>query len=196
MKNVIIFLCAVLFAYPAMAQDETLLRGDIESGGYGGPLCAIGELNGEPAVFIGGKGGWIMNHRFVLGGKGYASVKPAYVEGLQNIVVGFACGGASFEYVISSNKLLHFSIENMIGFGIAYNDVGDYKVRHVPIDYTGDAGLVLEPGINLILISMLPKTSELELALLIATSQELTMMQVHLTDMLSEMIMKTSRALT
>ena len=84
MKNLIIILLAVLLSYPAMAQDETLVSGKTESGGYGGPLCKMGQINGETGIFVGGQGGWIINHRFVLGGTGYGLVNDVEIEGLQN----------------------------------------------------------------------------------------------------------------
>ena len=151
MKNSTIILLVVLPACPLLAQDETLFHGELESGWYGGPLFKAGQINGETGFFVGGQGGWIINHRFVLGGKGYILVNPVDIEGLQNIVVGFGCGGTLLEYIIASNKLLHFNIESMIGIGGVYNDVKVYKKDHDPIDYTGDACLVLEPGINLML---------------------------------------------
>lgn len=151
MKNLTIILLVVLLSWPAMAQDETLYSGEIESGWYGAPLFNVGQINGETGIFAGLKGGWIINHRFVLGGKWYMLVNPVDIKGLQNIVLGFLGGGALFEYIIASNKLLHFSIESMIGLGGVYNDVKDYAKYHDPIDYTGDACFVLEPGINIIL---------------------------------------------
>jgi hypothetical protein len=151
MKNLTIILLVVLIYHPVVAQEETLFRGEIESGWYGGALFKVGQINSETGFLVGGQGGWIINHRFVLGGKGYILVNPVDIEGLQNIVVGFGCGGALFEYIIASNKLLHFNIESMIGIGGVYNDVKVNKKYHDPIDYTGDACLVLEPGMNLML---------------------------------------------
>ena len=151
MKNFTIILLFVLLSCPLMAQEETLFSGEIESGWYGGPLFKVGQIIGETGFFVGGQGGWIINHRFVLGAKGYILVNPVDVEGLQNIVVGFGCGGALLEYIIASNKLLHFSIESMIGVGGVYNDVKDYTKYHDRLEYTGDACFVLEPGINLML---------------------------------------------
>jgi hypothetical protein len=151
MKNLAIILLFVLLSCPVMAQDETLFKGEIESGWYGGLLFKAGQINSETGFFVGGQGGWIINHRFVLGGKGYILVNPVDIEGLQNIVVGFGCGGALLEYIIASNKLLHFSIESMIGVGGVYNDVKEYTKYHDSIEYTGDACFVLEPGINLML---------------------------------------------
>ena len=151
MKNLTIILLVVLLSCPVMAQDETLFSGEIESGWYGGLTYKIGQINDETGFFMGGQGGWIINSHFVLGGKGYILVNPVAIEGLHNIVLGFGCGGALLEYIIASNKLLHFNIESMIGVGGVYNDVKVYKYDHDPIDYTGDACFVLEPGINLIL---------------------------------------------
>ena len=131
-----------------MAKNEILLDGEIESGGYGGPMCKIGKINNKTGVYFGGQGGWIINHSIVLGGKGYVLVNPIDIIGLQNISVGFACGGVLMEYIFESYKLLHFNIECMIGVGVVYNDVKNYSQPHTPIDYTDDIGFVLEPGFN------------------------------------------------
>ncbi len=151
MKNVIIFLLVVFAVYPVTAQDETLFSGEIESGWYGGPLFKLGQVNGKTGYFVGGQGGWIINHRFVLGAKGYVLANPFNVEGLENVVVGFGCGGALLEYVIASNKLLHFSIESMIGAGGVYNDVKDYDKYHDRLEYSSDGCFVFEPGFNVVL---------------------------------------------
>jgi len=34
----ILFLIVIFFTFPALAQESTLISGDIESGGFGGPL--------------------------------------------------------------------------------------------------------------------------------------------------------------
>ena len=104
MKNILNILLVVLLYYPVMAQEVTLFSGPIESDGYGGPLFKIGQINGETGVFVGGQGGWIINHRLVLGGKGYGLVNDIEVEGSQDLKLGFGCGGAFFEYIIASNK--------------------------------------------------------------------------------------------
>jgi hypothetical protein len=147
----LILLSTALFAQQDSTanQVETLLSGKIESGGYGGPLIKLGQILGKTGFFVGGQGGWIINHRFVLGGKGYVLVNPVEIEGLQNIHVGFGCGGVLLKYICNSDKLVHVTFESMIGLGGVYNDVTDYSKDHDPIDYTGDAGLVLEPGINI-----------------------------------------------
>lgn len=135
----------------AISQEETLFGSDIESGWYGGPFLKTGPVNGSLGLFVGGEGGWIINHQFVLGAKGYILTNPVDIDGLQNIDVGFGCGGIFCGYVVASDDLLHFGIENLVGLGGVYNDVKDYAQYHPPMEYTGDACLVVEPGINLLL---------------------------------------------
>lgn len=151
MKKLTIALLIVLVSLPAMAQQEALYGGKIENGWYAGISSKFGRVNSETGYFLGGQGGWIINHRFVLGAKGYMLVNPFEVEGLENITVGFGYGGAFLEYIIASNRLVHLSIEGLIGAGGVYNDVRNYSRPHDPIDYTGDAAFVMEPGVNLIL---------------------------------------------
>ena len=151
MKNLIMILLVLFLSYPLMAQEETLLSGEIESGGYGGPLLKIGQINGETGIFMGGQGGWIINHRLVLGGKGYGLVNDVKVEGSENLKLEFGCGGALLEYIIASNRLVHLSIQSMIGAGGVRYAVIDYEDDHDDIDYSDDSFFVLEPGINLIL---------------------------------------------
>jgi hypothetical protein len=151
MKSLIIVLLAVLASYPVMAQDETLLSGEVESGGYGGPICKIGRINGEAGIFVGGQGGWIINHRFVLGGKGYGLVNDVDIEGSRNLRLDFGCGGAFLEYIISPHELLHLSLHSMIGAGGVVYSVRKYTDDQAPVNYNGDAFFVVEPGINCIL---------------------------------------------
>ena len=151
MKKLITFLLTVLLYISANAQEETLISGQIESGGYGGPLVQIGQIHGGTGLFVGGQGGWIINHRFVIGGKGYGLVNIVNIGNAQNLKLEFGCGGALLEYIISPNKLIHFSIQSMIGAGGVRYAVKDYTKDHDEVNYTADAFFILEPGINLIL---------------------------------------------
>jgi hypothetical protein len=152
MRISIILLLVFISSHPAIAQEETLLSGKIENGGYGGPFVMFGNINGQTGVFVGGQGGWIINHTFVLGGRGYGLVNEVDVEGLENIKLEFGCGGALLEYVIASDKVFHASIQCMIGAGGVQYAVKDYTQEHDEIDYSiNDAFFVLEPGVNLVL---------------------------------------------
>lgn len=150
-KHLTILILAFFFAYPVIAQHETLYSGKVESGWYVTPVFKVGQINGQTGYFLGGEGGWIFNHHFVVGAKGYMLVNPFEPKGLQNISVGFGGGGLLLKYIVQPNRLIHFDIESMIGAGGVYNDVKNYSKPHNPIDYTGDACFILEPGFNVVL---------------------------------------------
>jgi hypothetical protein len=118
MKKILLFLL-LIFTFPALAQDETLISGEIESGGFGGPAIKITTINGENAVMVGGRGGWIINHSLVLGGGGYGlvtDVKAKVPDSIhQYIEMGY--GGLDLEYISLSNDLLHLSVGLLIGGG-------------------------------------------------------------------------------
>jgi hypothetical protein len=150
-KKIIGMLVIALMTCTVAAQQQTLINEKIESGGYGGPVLSVGQINGQSGVFMGGQGGWIINHRLVIGGLGYGLVNNVTVEGVQNLIMNFGCGGALIEYIVASDRLVHASIQSMIGAGGVRYDVKDYKYDHDKPDYSEDAFFVLEPGANLIL---------------------------------------------
>ena len=152
MKKLVIVLLVILFYYPAMAQDETLIKGEVESGGYGAPIFKVGQINGATGVFVGGQGGWIINHSFVLGGKGYGLVNNVDIEGSQNLKLDFGCGGVLLEYIFSSEKILHVVINTMIGAGGVRYAEKDYSNDYEDeVDYNSSSFFVLEPGIYMVL---------------------------------------------
>ena len=150
MKNLIIILLVVILSYPTMAQDETLISGEVESGGYGAPIFKVGQITGTTGIFVGGQGGWIINHSFVLGGKGYGLANNVDIEGSQNLKLDFGCGGVLLEYIFSSEKLLHVGINTMIGAGgVCYAEKDYSNDYEKEVDYNSSSFFVLEPGINL-----------------------------------------------
>jgi hypothetical protein len=64
-------------------KKEIMLDTDrIEHGWYVGLANQYTRLNGQWADFIGVRGGWIINHTFLLGASGYGLVYPTNREGL------------------------------------------------------------------------------------------------------------------
>lgn len=116
---------AVLFALIAMpvaAQDvETLFGEDeIEHGGFGGPVLKAGPVNGTTGVFFGGRGGWVVGHRFIIGGGGYGLVNA--IDALVPNATGdrrlnFGYGGLELEYVHHWDRLMHWSVMLHVGAG-------------------------------------------------------------------------------
>ena len=117
MKKIVFFLLLV-FTFPVLAQEEILINGEIESGGFGGPVLKITNINGENAVLVGGRGGWIINHSFVLGGGGYGLVTDVNAKVTDSIHQYIEMGYGGLELIYpSSNDLLHLSIGLLVGGG-------------------------------------------------------------------------------
>jgi hypothetical protein len=147
MKKIVLLLL-LAFALPALAQEETLINGEIESGGFGGPGLKITNINGENALMVGGRGGWIINHSFVLGGGGYGLVTNVNAKVTDSVhqYIEMGYGGVEIEYIPSSNDILHLSVGLLVGGGgIGYkredNDV--FNASHKNSSF-----FVLEPSVN------------------------------------------------
>ena len=146
MKNILILFLFFSTANIVLAQEETLLSGDIESGGYGALITKIGPIKGTTAVFMGAQAGWIINHRIGLGAKGYGMINVVEEQSLQNVKLEFGCWGGLLEYIIASDKLLHVNINTLIGAGTIKYSVIDYQDPSSPFSYSDDGFFVLEPG--------------------------------------------------
>ena len=148
MKKLTVLLATILLSISAISQEETLLNGEIESGGYGAVFTKIGVINGETGVFIGGQGAWIINHKLAIGGKGYGLVSSIDVPDMENIKLEFGSGGGLIEYTIASDNVVHANINMMIGAGSVGYSVKNYENDHNNINYTKDSFFVLEPGVD------------------------------------------------
>ena len=129
--------------------EETLLGDlkDIEHDGYGGPSVRFTQINGDFAVLTGGQGGWIINHRFVLGGGGFGLANAGTVsesdattgpiEG--KLEMGY--GGGMVGLIIKSDALVHATVDVLIGAG------GMSTQNHV----RDDVFFVTEPAAHIVL---------------------------------------------
>ena len=152
-------LIALMITPAAMAQEETLLGGGpVEHGGFGAPVVKYSPVRGEPAVFVGAYGGWLINHSFLLGLGGYglvSSIEPAEGAGpfyllpyVPRIQMGY--GGLVLEYIASPEKLVHFSFWMLIGGGEVVYTQWDWWNDDWHDSYHGPADqfFVFEPGAN------------------------------------------------
>ena len=160
----------------AFGQDEdaeefkTIFGNDLKSGGYGAPELKVGPVNGESSLFLGGRGGWIIGHRFVLGGGGYGMTNnntfmedPAHKpSGLPDdstrvIKLDMGYGGLLLEYIAMPKKAVHLSFPVLIGAGGTnlgaryYVAQSEYLPEGVATyDYVENSGFFLvEPGVYL-----------------------------------------------
>ncbi len=149
-KTVIIFVACVMVT-PVLAQEETLISGQLEYGGYGGPVVKFTTINDDWEVMVGGRGGWIINHSFVLGGGGYGlvtDVEALHIDSSGDVVLELGYGGGMREYVGKPNELIHYSVSLLIGGG-GVNYIREITDTRLYSD--ADAFFVLEPEVNFML---------------------------------------------
>lgn len=132
-------------------EDLTDSSGITEYGGYGGPILKYSNLRNETGAFVGGYGGWLINHKYFIGIAGYglfnrieagpeAPLNPGSV-----LYIKSSYGGFFFEYIFFPDEFLHFNLQLMIGGG---------QVRYIKLDaldfnYHGESSyFAAEPGIN------------------------------------------------
>ena len=148
------FLCFFLvLSISVFGQEETLLDKGITSGGFGGPVIKFTSINKQFSVFVGGRGGWIINNALVIGGGGYGLVNniklyPNDVTKIQRINLGY--GGFELEYIFESDKLVHGSIYLLLGGGsVTYLDWKNLLHADELIFDGNNNFFVAEPAVNL-----------------------------------------------
>jgi len=154
MKNLIAFLVLFILTLPALAQrNQTLIRGRVDSGGFGGPVVKFSSFNGDPAAFVGGRGGWILNFRdgqtFILGGGGYGLVSEhktgtATVFEREPLYYNVGYGGFELEYINHTRRLIHAGGMVLIGGGAI-----NYRDNQFDTYGKDDPFFVVEPGLHL-----------------------------------------------
>jgi hypothetical protein len=88
-------------------HPQTLVGGRVTQGAFGGPSATFTRLRGEDALLVGARGGWLINHRLVLGGAGYGlanrvSVPKGTTPNDADYQLGFGYGGVWLEYVFQA----------------------------------------------------------------------------------------------
>jgi hypothetical protein len=136
------------------AQHKTLISSeDLTLGGYFSPVVKFSSIHDNLGVFVGGRGGLIINQTFAIGFGGYGLA--SYIEALDRGPYGerymeMGYGGLDIEYIFNPNELVHFSVSTLIGGGgVLFNDRSwgdDFWDDH---HRKGNAFFIVEPGFNL-----------------------------------------------
>jgi len=148
MKKILIPFFVLFFSLALHADEETLISGDMEHGGFGGFGFRVTSLNGQTVVMSGGGGAWLINSRFFIGGSGYSNmsddIKAPVVLESEQVYMNINYGGVNIGYVFNPDKLYHVTIDALIGSGNI-----NYSQRDSDDDWKSDIFLVFEPSVNL-----------------------------------------------
>jgi hypothetical protein len=149
----LVFTILIIIAVSTLvsAEDQMLFGGKITHGGFGGPVLKFTKIKDQNAVFIGGRGGWIINHTMVLGLGGYVmaneNIDKVQISPGHSRFLSVGYGGFEMEYVAMHNRLFHPALSILIGGGSAsyidkyFDDIDDDED-----DF--DGFFIVEPTVN------------------------------------------------
>lgn len=121
------------------------------TGGFGAAVLKVGPLDSRSVVFLGLRGGFVINRTFVIGA-GFYGTSGLLAHSMSGSMYGntsFGYGGLELEYLIESTKLLHGSVITHFGIGsfagddYYYND-SYYRNR----SFLSSPSFVFEPAAN------------------------------------------------
>lgn len=123
----------LIVAMPLVAQETNSLFGtDAEQGLYGAIELKLTSLKNTDAVFAGAYGGWLIDHRLMLGLGGYAllsrlrartEAEELYSPYGLPLHTRFHYGGVMVEYFLAPSRLIHLTARSLIGGGfVGYRD--------------------------------------------------------------------------
>ena len=152
------------------AQDDapmrTLIGGntDIDHGGWGAPTTHYTRIMDQDALLVGGRGGWLIDHRITIGLAAHGLTTPVYNEGYDRYlfnsgelpqrksILNMGYGGLLIEPIIGYRSPVHISLPVIIGAGgVGYQYFTSLpdEPNHLTYDDHAQAFFVVEPGIEL-----------------------------------------------
>ncbi len=106
-------------------EDGELVNREFEHSMFAAPALKFSTLHEEFGLLAGGRFGWVVNHRYVLGLGGYGVVNDIEVSDPDSNTrpdVMMSYGGAELEYVVQPAALVHFSFSTLVGLGLVEYD--------------------------------------------------------------------------
>lgn len=126
----------------AVAEErETVVTASVAHGGFGGPEARLTTLNGGTNLLMGGKGAWLIDHTYYLGGGGFGSVRDVKDT---NLNLGY--GGVLFGILREPSKKFHYYFEVLVGAGSLSEP--DRDRSHTGSVHHSDSFFVVEPAVG------------------------------------------------
>ena len=137
----------------AKFEEQTLLGGGpIDHGGYGGPLVKFSSFDGNGALFVGGRGGWLINHRLLIGGAGMGqTLNVAAPQESRNRYprarnLEFGYGGFLLGYHVAPERPVHGVASVLLaGGGLVLSNRDSDPDTDADVGHDGDGVFVMEP---------------------------------------------------
>ena len=135
--------------------EETVTEEPKKSGGFGGPVLKVTRINDVFGLLIGGRGGWVYNHKYAIGGGFYGLLRDIEVEisDAPERDFEFAYSGLELEYILAPSRDIHLSAQTLIGFGgltDRYQRVYVYYDEYGRLGGPDDSFFIVEPGLNIV----------------------------------------------
>ncbi|MCE2395120.1 hypothetical protein J4G02_11085 [Candidatus Poribacteria bacterium] len=158
MKKLTLFLLFFILTTSLGAEEdvkEAATEKPSESGGFGGPVLKVTQINDVFGLIVGGRAGWIYKHKYAIGGGFYGLLRDIEVETSRSAEreFEFAYSGLELEYIVAPSQDIHLSAQTLIGFGgltdryqQAYYIIDDYNRYGGP----DDSIFIVEPQLNIV----------------------------------------------
>jgi hypothetical protein len=124
--------------------------------GYGALTTNYSKFNGDDALFVGAYGGWMINHKLMLGLAGHYLVTQhdgfgfnPQTNKMNELKMGY--GGLMVEYTFFESKVVHATANTLVGFGVVTNgSQGKYNPATNETWVSSDESgfLAFQPSIN------------------------------------------------
>jgi hypothetical protein len=136
----------LLLSASAAVSEETLLKsGELRSGGFGGPVLKFSPVNDEFGVLVGGRGGWLINSVFSIGGGGYGLANAVRADQPDSQRIDLGVGGLILEAVLWPDRLVHGTASVLVGAA----GLNRHRLRDGGADDDAETFFALEPEVNL-----------------------------------------------
>ena len=137
----LLFILLAHYLYAQNNEVSTLFEANWinNTGRYGSFETKFAQIEDETSVFVGGRGGILINHTYSFGIAGYFLMPEStnldclvykHKKNRNNTLKG-GYGGLLFEYIYSSSSLFHFSGSTLVGIGGIKIEHGDYRYQTI-----------------------------------------------------------------
>lgn len=134
-------LLCFLVVVPASAQNSETGRM------YGAVVSKVGMVRDTKALFVGGRGGWIIDDAFAIGIEGYMlvnNIDARVPDTSGNHFLTMDYGGIDLEYITPIGGHYYLTFQTLIGGGA----IGHQEVPYLDRRQYHDPFIVVEPGVS------------------------------------------------